>query len=339
MKKILVALSGGTDSSAVAAYLLDRGYDVHGGTMVLTDGFDTSPAQTVCDALGIPLHVFDMRAEFAQLVMTPFCREYTDNKTPNPCIVCNKELKFGLFSDKALSLGFDGIATGHYARVVSDGEKYYLKKARCAKKDQSYVLYNLTQHILSHILLPLGEFESKDAVRQYCEDKKLPTAQSKDSQDICFIPDGDYASFIVSHTGYTPAPGDFTDKDGNVLGTHKGLIHYTLGQRRFLNISLGKRAYVVKKDAAKNTVTLGDECELYIPAIRCKNVNFINTPTSFPLRVSAVTRYGKTPAAATLYECDGGIECVFDTPQKFAAAGQSAVFYDGDTVIGGGIIQ
>ncbi len=338
MKKILVAMSGGTDSSAVAAYLLEQGYDISGGTMLLADLYDPTPAKAVCDALGIDLHIFDCRDEFKKYVIDPFCREYIENKTPNPCINCNKELKFGLFLQKALSLGYDGIATGHYAKTEYTNGKYSLKKATCAEKDQSYFLYNVTQDVLAHTLFPLGNFSSKDDVRRYAASRKLPTAHSKDSQDICFIPDSDHASFILSHTDHIPKTGNFTDANGNILGEHKGLLHYTVGQRRFLNISVGKRIYVTKKDRDTNTVTLGDECELYTPEIFCTDVNFISDTPVLPYRTSVMTRYKKTPAPATLYEYENGIKCVFDAPQKFAVSGQSAVFYDNDTVIGGGII-
>ncbi len=339
MKKILVAMSGGTDSSAVAAHLLKQGYSVSGGTMLLAPQYDPSPAKAVCDTLGMEFHVFDFRKEFIEHVIDPFCTEYIENLTPNPCIFCNKSLKFGLFLEKALSLGFDGIATGHYARIEESNGEFYLKKALCREKDQSYFLYGMNRHILSKTLLPLGDFSSKDEVRAYAESENLPSAKSKDSQDICFIPDGEHVKFICEHAGFVPSKGDFTDGDGNVLGKHKGLLHYTLGQRRFLNISLGKRAYVTEKNKEKNTVTLGDESQLYTDSVICRDVNFINSMPVFPYRTQVMTRYGKKTASATLYEAENGIKCVFDEKQKFAVSGQSAVFYDGDTVVGGGIIR
>ncbi len=339
MKKILVAMSGGTDSSAVAAYLIDRGYDITGGTMLLSEQYDPSPAQSVCDALGIKLHIFDCRTEFKKYVIDPFCSEYLSNRTPNPCINCNKELKFGLFLKRALGIGYDGIATGHYARIENKNGVYYLKKALCDEKDQSYFLYNLGQHELSHTIFPLGGFSSKEAVREYAAEKALPTAQSKESQDICFIPDSDHGSFIISHTGVTPTEGDFTDKNGKVLGKHRGLLYYTVGQRRFLNVSIGKRAYVTAKDKKNNTVILGDESELYTDSAELTCVNFTSDTPSTPFRTAVMTRYKKKPAEATVYPEGNFFKCVFDEPQKFVVSGQSAVFYNGDTVMGGGVIH
>lgn len=340
MTKVLVAMSGGTDSSAAAALLKERGYYVEGGIMLLNGETDTAPARRACDDLGIKLNVFDMRKEFSSHVIEPFCEEYKNNRTPNPCISCNKHLKFGKLLDTALSLGFDKLATGHYAKITCEDGVYRLKKAANLQKDQSYVLYNMTEYTLSHVLFPLSDFASKDEVRQYLAKRGISAAQSKDSQDICFIPNGDYADFIIKNTGYVPQSGDFVDASGNILGKHKGLLHYTIGQRRFLNISLGKRAYVIDKSLSDNTVTLGDKNMLYKSLLICKDLTFTAASPAFPSVLQAVTRYKKAPVSTTVTLLDGNrAKCEFSLPQCYVTPGQSIVFYDGDYVIGGGIIE
>ncbi len=333
-------MSGGTDSAAAACLLKEQGYYVEGGIMLLNEDTDTSAARKVCDELEIRLNVFDMKNEFSSLVIEPFCEEYKRNRTPNPCISCNRNLKFGKLLDLALSLGFDKLATGHYAEIVCENGIYGLKKATNAKKDQSYVLYNMTQHELSHTLFPLADFASKDEVRQYLAQKGISASQSKDSQDICFIPDGDYAEFITKNTGFVPCEGNFIDINGKILGRHNGLLHYTVGQRRFLNISLGKRTYVIDKNLADNTITLGEKELLYKPSLICGKLSFTAAAPAFPATLQVVTRYKKTAADAVLSLIGKDrVKCEFTSPQCFIAPGQSAVFYDGDYVIGGGIIE
>lgn len=333
-------MSGGTDSSASAALLKEQGYYVEGGIMILNGETDITPARKACDDLGIKLNVFDMRKEFSSHVIEPFCEEYKNNRTPNPCIFCNKHLKFGKLLDTALSLGFDKLATGHYAKITCENGIYRLKRAANLQKDQSYVLYNMTEHTLSHVLFPLSDFASKDEVRQYLAKKGISSAQSKDSQDICFIPNGDYAEFIIRSTGYVSQAGDFIDTDGNILGKHKGLLYYTIGQRRFLNVSLGKRAYVIGKSLSDNTVTLGDRDMLYKTSLICKDLSFTSSPPQFPAVLQAVTRYKKAPVDATVTLLgENRAKCEFSSPQCFITPGQSVVFYDGDYVIGGGIIE
>lgn len=341
MEKVLVAMSGGADSSAVASMLLEQGYYVEGGIMKLSGETDIAPAHAVCSHLGIKLNVFDMRDDFENYVVAPFCTEYENDRTPNPCIACNKHLKFGKLLELALSLGYDKIATGHYARITHENGMYRLSRAKNSEKDQSYVLYNMTQKILSRTLLPLGQFSSKDEIRAYLAQRGVPSAQSKDSQDICFIPNGEYAEFIEKHTGHTPVGGSFVDTSGNIIGQHNGRIRYTVGQRRYLNVSLGKRIYVLGKNAEENTVTLGDIGLLYKPYLICDTVNFIDgeLPTR-PVEVQAVSRYKKAPVPSLLTPLgDGEYKCEFSTPQRFVSPGQSVVFYDGEYVIGGGIIK
>lgn len=341
--KVLVGMSGGVDSSVCAKLLMDKGYNVSGMTLSLweKDG-DTSiaDAKSVCDKMGIDHICFDLKGEFSDSVIKNFIEEYKAGNTPNPCIVCNRCIKFGEMLEKAEELGYDKIATGHYARVEQDADgRFLLKRAKDIAKDQSYVLYNLTQDKLSKVLFPLGEY-TKSEIREIAVQNDFVNANRPDSQDICFVPDGDYAAFIEKYDDFKSSVGDYVDINGNVLGKHNGVIHYTLGQRKGLGIALGKPQFVIDKNSVTNRVVLGDEEHLFKTLVEVKNVNFIPFDTlDSEMRVSVKLRYRHNAASAVIKPMENGnIEIVFDQPQRAASPGQSAVFYDGDTVVGGGII-
>ncbi len=341
-KRVLVAMSGGVDSSAAAVIMQKSGFAIGGGTMNLCGKYDEAlDAERVCEQLDVPHHLFEMTEEFRENVIEPFVSEYKDGFTPNPCIFCNKTMKFGAFLEKAKSLGYDAIATGHYA-IVEKNEKtgrYEIKKAKDISKDQSYVLYMLTQEQLSSIYLPLGTY-SKSEIRGICELAELVTAKKGDSQDICFVPDGDYVAFIEHYTGEKSVPGKYTDIDGNILGEHKGVINYTIGQRKGLGIALGRHIFVLSKDAPTNTVVLGDAEHLFKKTVYVKDVNLVSVEEITDGMTALVKlRYKHTESPAKLFLCDDKrIKVEFQEPQRAPSVGQSAVFYDGDTVIGGGII-
>ena len=351
--KVLVAMSGGVDSAASATLLLREGYAPIGVTMILhgdEDGDvcgaskDARDAHALAEALGFAHHTVDCREGFRQNVIAPFIHAYEIGSTPNPCILCNRTMKFGYLLSYAKSLGADKIATGHYARVGFDEQtgKYTLLRSKNEKKDQTYVLYFLTQEELSHILFPLGEFTSKDEVRAVVGAVREENATKKESQDICFSPDGDYASFIEKGTGKAYPCGDFIDIDGNVLGRHKGLIHYTVGQRKGLGIALGEPMYVKEKSLENGTVTLCRNEELFSSSCRVGEVSFVSgeVPTE-EIRCTVKTRYNAKEVGATLSPLDenGILTVTFDTPVRAVTGGQSAVFYQGELVLGGGIIQ
>lgn len=364
--KICAAMSGGVDSSVLAHLLLTEGYTVTGATMKLyrpgmritedgrflyepTDGTtlcgsdtDVRDARAVCDRLGIPHTVYDLGEVFCRRVIGDFVREYEVGATPNPCIVCNKHLKFGALLEAALRDGADGIATGHYARVEYDGGsgRYLLKKALDTDKDQTYVLWQLSQEVLRRVKLPLGGYR-KTEIRAIAEDLQLVTAHKSDSQDICFVPDGDYAAFLSRYTGREPTPGDYVSEDGRVLGQHKGIIHYTVGQRKGLGIALGQPMFVKSKDPVSRQVVLTTNDRLFEQKVFVEALNLIATDRlDAPIRCEVKIRYNHKGASATLLPTGEGTACIrFDQPQRAPADGQSAVFYDGDTVIGGGIIR
>lgn len=351
-KKALIAMSGGVDSS-VAAYLMQKaGFDCIGAIMQLTDSCcspDTGchaedniqRASAVAQRLGIPLHVFSFSREFRQHVMEPFVSCYEAGGTPNPCVECNKHLKFRLLLDKALELGCGYIVTGHYVKIQQDPDtgRYLLFRADDLAKDQSYFLYSLTQEQLSHTLFPLSEL-SKEQVREIAEAQQFVNARQRDSQDICFIPDGDYVSFMESFRGADYPQGDFLDTDGKVVGRHKGAVAYTLGQRKGLGLAMGQPVYVCGKDMQANTVTVGPEEALFHTTLLAKDWNFFPFDRlTAPIAVKAKARYRHVPQDAVAYPLENGlIKVVFAQPQRALTPGQAVVLYQGNMVVGGGTI-
>ena len=340
-RSVIIGMSGGVDSSVAAMLLKQQGLTCAGVTMQLWGQQDCSDARTIAAQLGIPHHILDLREEFKENVVEHFKNAYETGLTPNPCIHCNKTMKFGLMLEKARDMGYDYVATGHYAKIQQDPNsgRYLLKKAGDAAKDQTYFLYRLSQEQLAHTLFPLGELH-KDQIRVMAEQNGLVTAHKRDSQDICFIPDGDYVKFLKSYTGKNYPAGNYLDPKGKIIGTHEGAIHYTIGQRRGLGIALGEPAYVLHKDMEKNTVTLGPNEDLMFPALLAEEMNWILPPGKEPIRCTGKIRHSQYDTPATLYpQSDGTCIAVFDKPQRAISPGQAAVFYDGDCVIGGGTIR
>jgi len=353
-KKALIAMSGGVDSSAAALLMKKAGFDCIGATMKLHDSggetysekacctaSDAEDARGVCVKLGIPYYVFNFSVDFNKNVIKKFVHSYEIGDTPNPCIECNRHLKFGGLYRKAEELGCEYIVTGHYARVEFDEglNRWLLKKSLNEAKDQSYVLYFLSQEQLAHTRFPLGEFAEKSEVRRIAEENGLINAAKRESQDICFIPDGDYAAFIRQYRAADYPKGDFTDINGNVLGRHKGVVNYTVGQRKGLGISYSEPLYVLKKCVSDNTVTLGTERELYSDSLIARDFNWIIQPPSEPIKVMVRTRYHAKEAPATASaNPDGTVTVRFAEPQRAISPGQAVVLYTGDIVAGGGTI-
>lgn len=353
MPRAIIAMSGGVDSSVAAFLMKEQGYDIIGITLKLHSGNDIIEEQScctqqdildakaVCDKLSIEHRVVDLESNFKEYVIDRFIASYISGGTPNPCVDCNRFIKFSKLLEIAKDEGFDYVVTGHYARVdyVEKTGRYVLKKGLDESKDQSYVLYSLTQDALSHIKLPLGEL-SKDRVREIALQNGFVNAEKKDSQDICFVPNGKYADFITRYTGKSFPDGDFVDLKGNVLGTHKGIIRYTIGQRKGLNLSLPQSMYVCKKDVLENKVTLCLDHELFSSELIADDVNFISIKElTEPIKVKAKIRYKHAEADATLYPLENGkVKLVFDEPQRAITVGQAVVMYDGNTVVAGGTI-
>ena len=352
-KRVLIGMSGGVDSAAAAVLLLDAGYEAVGCTLRLYDGGearreggccsleDVEDARSVARRLGMDFFAFNFSGLFRQKVMDEFVEGYRAGRTPNPCIDCNRFLKFGRLLQDAEARGYHDVVTGHYARVEYDGgsRRWLLKKALDAGKDQTYFLYTLTQRQLAHVQFPLGNLEKRQ-VRELAERLGLTSAGKRDSQDICFVPDGDYAAFLERSAGRAYPAGDFLDLEGRVVGRHRGTVRYTLGQRKGLGLALGEPVYVCGKDMAAGTVTVGPERALYAREVLVEDLNWISVEAlAAPLRVRAKTRSRQREQPAWISpEAGDRVRVVFDQPQRAVTPGQAAVFYDGDLVVGGGTI-
>lgn len=338
----MVGMSGGVDSSVAAALLAKQGHEVAGITMRLwkengDNGSEISDAKKVCDVIGIPHFVLDANEFFKNTVVENFISEYRKGRTPNPCIVCNKKIKFGIMLDFAIEKGYDMVSTGHYVEKVNQNGSYQLLQSENHQKDQSYVLYHLTQYQLEHSLFPLVSF-SKEEIRNMATDWQLPIAQKPDSQDICFLPK-DYALFIERHSSPMP-PGDFIDTEGNIIGAHKGILHYTIGQRKGLGGTFGKPMFVTKIDAFNNVITLGEAGQEFFTTLRAGELNFIEKEyENQEFCADVMVRYkSKRYPGKIVPDGEGMVTVFFDEPPRAVTPGQAAVFYIGRRVIGGGTI-
>ncbi len=355
-KKVVVGMSGGVDSSVAAFLLKEQGYDVIGVTMqIWQDEAEeeksaeggccgltaVDDARRVAEKLDIPYYVMNFKQEFKKQVMDYFVAEYLRGHTPNPCIACNRYVKWEALLKRSLEIGADYIATGHYARIdrLPNG-RFAIRNSVTASKDQTYALYSLTQEQLSRTLMPVGEF-AKDDIRKIALEAGLPVANKPDSQEICFIPDDDYAGFIEREAGSTvPGPGNFVDRDGKVLGRHKGITHYTIGQRKGLEIAMGRRVFVTEIRPETNEVVLGENEDVFTDKVLCDRVNFMSVPDiTEPTRVKAKIRYNHQGEYCILEkQADGSVLCRFEKPVRASTPGQAVVFYDGEYVLGGGTI-
>lgn len=343
--KVVIGMSGGVDS-AVAAYQLKKmGYEVIGVTMKLWNEGDfeyVKDAKLVCEKIGIPFHIVDYNKEFIEMVVENFVDEYLNGRTPSPCIRCNKYIKFDELLKTAKSLGAYYVATGHYGIVGYNNnlERYTISVSNEKKKDQTYMMYTLSQEQIKHVLMPLGEFDTKDEVRKIAEEQELIVARKGESQEICFVTDDNYGRFVTEFSKKKIKEGNFVDLEGNILGEHKGIIYYTIGQRKGLGIAFGKPMFVVKIDYKKNEIVLGDNSDVFKSELIANEVNFITfNKLDKEYRCEAKVRYSSKPAKCILYPVDDKVKVVFDTPQRAITPGQSVVFYDGDLLVGGGIIE
>lgn len=351
MKKALIAMSGGVDSSVAAFLMKKKGFDCIGATMKLYNNEDINisnektcctlddieDARSVAYKLGMPYYVFNFKDEFKEKVIDKFIRTYEFGGTPNPCIDCNRYLKFEKLMTRMKELQLDYVVTGHYADIEEKDGRFYLKKGKDLSKDQSYVLYSLTQEQLAHTIFPLGKY-SKNEIRQIAQENNFINARKKESMDICFVPDGDYAGFIEKYTGNSYAKGNFVDKNGNVLGEHNGIIRYTIGQRKGLGIAAGHPVYVFKKDLDSNTVMVGGNEDLMRSRLEAVDFNWIAPKPDDVISCYAKTRYNMTERKCKAW-CEGDRVVVeFDEPVRAITSGQAVVLYDNDYVLGGGTI-
>ena len=339
-KKVLLGMSGGVDSSVAALLLQQKGYEVIGTTLEMLN--TSEDVRNMCDSLQIPHYTYDCKEEFKNRVIKDFINCYANCKTPNPCIECNRYMKFGVMWEKAKELGCNYIATGHYAKTEYS-EKYgrwVLKKSNAGKKDQSYVLWNIPKEIIEHILFPLADFEEKEQIREIARENNLKVANKPDSEDICFIPDGNYKKFLEENSNIKPKRGNIVNSKGEILGKHTGLYNYTIGQRKGLGISHPTPLFVLGFNPAKNEVIVGEESELYKKEIIVTDINLLLADEiTEPMEVEVKTRYSAKVAKAQIMQTGNEIKVIFEEPQRAITPGQSAVFYVGDIVLGGGKIK
>ncbi len=337
-KKVLIGMSGGVDSSVSAYLLKKKGYEVIGATIQMTDIKD-SDAPKVCKSLGIEHMYIDRREEFKKEIINYFLNEYKEGKTPNPCTLCNRKVKFETLIQEANKLNCDFISTGHYVRVQKKGNRYFLRKGKDKTKDQSYVLYKLTQGQLSRCIFPLGNI-TKRKVRNIAKKLNLEVAEKKDSQEICFIPDNDYSGYIERNSKENFEKGNIVDKEGNILGQHKGVYNYTIGQRKGIEISSKEPLYIVDINVEKNEIVVGSEKDIYMDELIATNLNWIGIESlENSMKVRGKIRYGGTESKCTISNTnDGNVLVKFDEKQRAITPGQSIVFYKNDIVIGGGTI-